>query len=252
MIANLVTVTLGAHGGQGWVNIYNALGSVNVVVDVEGYFTPQPVERLSRALPSDRAQSGSATRARPATRAARTGHSDRGTSMVVNVARAGGVPSDGTAEAAVVNLTGVAGTASTYPQPLPDQRRTASAVPPGTSTLNLLPGRWRRTGSWSSSARRALGGADDALCVYNAVGSDQRARRRQRLVRERDGDRRRRPATSTRRSHRPGSATPASHRRRACTGTPSAPADQRLITVAGTAACPQSQARPSWWRSSPT
>ena len=43
VIANLVTVTLGAHLGQGWIDIYNALGTVNVVVDVEGYFgTPSP------------------------------------------------------------------------------------------------------------------------------------------------------------------------------------------------------------------
>ena len=43
-IANLVTVALGQNGAsdsQREVNIYNALGTVNVVVDVEGYFVPQ-------------------------------------------------------------------------------------------------------------------------------------------------------------------------------------------------------------------
>lgn len=43
-VANLVTVALGQNGtsdSQREVNIYNALGTLNVVVDVEGYFVPQ-------------------------------------------------------------------------------------------------------------------------------------------------------------------------------------------------------------------
>ena len=43
VIANLVTVTLGANAGNGWINIYNALGSVDVLVDVEGYFAAPAV-----------------------------------------------------------------------------------------------------------------------------------------------------------------------------------------------------------------
>ena len=45
VIANLVTVVTLGPGGK--VNIYNALGSVNVLVDVEGYFAPpQAADRL--------------------------------------------------------------------------------------------------------------------------------------------------------------------------------------------------------------
>ena len=43
-IANLVTVALGQNGtsdSQREINIYNAVGTANVVVDVEGYFVPQ-------------------------------------------------------------------------------------------------------------------------------------------------------------------------------------------------------------------
>ena len=52
VIANLVTVTLGEHTNQGWIDIYNALGSVNVVVDVEGYFSVQPSSDVQGTLPS--------------------------------------------------------------------------------------------------------------------------------------------------------------------------------------------------------
>ena len=54
VIANLVTVTLGTHGGEGWIYIYNALGSVNVLVDVEGYFAaPSPSNSPAGTLSSD-------------------------------------------------------------------------------------------------------------------------------------------------------------------------------------------------------
>ena len=47
VIADLITVTLGASSGEGWIDIYNALGSVNVLVDVEGYFTTHPATTLT-------------------------------------------------------------------------------------------------------------------------------------------------------------------------------------------------------------
>ena len=43
-VANLVTVALGQNGAsdnEREVDIYNALGTLNIVVDVEGYFAPQ-------------------------------------------------------------------------------------------------------------------------------------------------------------------------------------------------------------------
>ena len=44
VIANLVTVTLGQGGA---VDIYNALGTVNVLADVEGWFVPDASTTVS-------------------------------------------------------------------------------------------------------------------------------------------------------------------------------------------------------------
>ena len=117
VIANLVTVTLGTHSGNGWVTIYNSLGTVNVVVDVEGYFAPQPSSEPR----------GSSTRSRRCARATRgaqsptpicSAHGALGQeqSMMIDFSTTGGgnVPGDGTAAAVVVNLTGVADSTFTY------------------------------------------------------------------------------------------------------------------------------------------
>ena len=58
---------------------------------------------------------------------------------MVTVATTGGIPGDGTAGAAVVNLTGVAGSASTYLSLFPTNS-SGTCHPTGTSTINLLPG----------------------------------------------------------------------------------------------------------------
>jgi len=47
-VANAVTVQLSAGGA---VTIYNALGTVNVLADVEGYFTPRPRPSLREYHP---------------------------------------------------------------------------------------------------------------------------------------------------------------------------------------------------------
>ncbi len=165
VIANLVTVTLGANAGQGWINIYNGLGSVNVVVDVEGYFTRQPstdVQGLFHPILPVRVCD---------TRTSCQGHGavGAGQSIVVSVASAG-VPSDGSAEAAVVNLTGVAGNASTYLSLFPTDLN-GHCTPTGTSTINLLPGVVRANRVMVELGPTTTGGNDDALCVYNAAGT---------------------------------------------------------------------------------
>ena len=166
VIANLVTVTLGTSAGQGWVNIYNALGSVNVIVDAEGYFTTTPATTfqglfhpISPARVCD-------------TRTSCEGHGAvaSGQSIVVTVASTGGVPADGTAEAAVVNLTGVAGNASTYLSLFPTNA-SGQCIPTGTSTMNLLPGAVRANRVMVELGPASAGGLNDALCVYNAVGT---------------------------------------------------------------------------------
>jgi hypothetical protein len=166
VIANLVTVTLGASGGQGFINIYNGLGSVNVLVDAEGYFTTTPAttfQGLFHPISPVRVCD---------TRTSCQGHVavGSGQSIVVTVASTGGVPADGTAEAAVVNLTGVAGNASTYLSLFPTNS-SGNCIPTGTSTMNLLPGAVRANRVMVELGPASVGGLDDALCVYNAVGT---------------------------------------------------------------------------------
>jgi IPT/TIG domain len=163
VIANLVTVTLGEGGA---VNIYNALGSVNLLADVEGYFGPAPSnpnQGLFHPITPIRVCD---TR----TSCGGNGAVGAGKSIVVTVATTGGIPSDGTAGAAVVNLTGVAGSASTYLSLFPTDVN-GHCNPTGTSTINLLPGAVAANRVMVKLGPTSTGTPADALCVYNAVGS---------------------------------------------------------------------------------
>jgi hypothetical protein len=176
VIANLVTVTLGAQSGQGWVNIYNALGSVNVLVDVEGYFTPDPASDAQGLFHPIAPVRVCDTR-RPSPTPACSAHGALGpeAAMVVTVSSAGGIPSDASAEAAVVNLTGVAGTAPTYLSVFPTNASggctyTGTHAPPF-STINLAAGAVAANRVMVELGPASSGGNDDALCVYNAAGT---------------------------------------------------------------------------------
>jgi IPT/TIG domain len=166
VIANLVTVTLGAHSGQGWINIYNAVGSVNVVVDVEGYFTTAPAttyQGLFHPIAPVRVCD---------TRSSCDGHGvvGAGQSIVVTVASAGGIPSNGTAEAAVVNLTGVVGSAATYLSLSPTNPDGTCSFT-GTSTINLAAGAVVANRVMVELGPTSPSGQNDALCVFNAAGT---------------------------------------------------------------------------------
>jgi hypothetical protein len=165
VISNLVTVTLGAGGA---VSIYNALGSVNVVVDVEGFFTPQLASDFQGLFHPISPVRVCDTRSLPSCDG--NGAVGAGKSIVVTVATAGGVPNDGTAEAAVVNLTGVAGSASTYLSLFPTDTN-GQCHPTGTSTINLLPGAVAGNRVMVELGPASPGGPIDALCVFNAAGS---------------------------------------------------------------------------------
>lgn len=170
VIANLVTVTLGSHSGQGWINIYNALGSVNVLVDVEGYFTPQLASDVTGLFhPISPVGVCDTRHPSPTPICSAHGALGPGASMVVNFATTGGLPGDGTAEAVVVNLTGVAGTASTYLSMFPTNSNGGCTVT-GTSTINLAPGAVQANRVMVALGPSSLHGVDDALCVYNAAG----------------------------------------------------------------------------------
>ena len=114
VIANLVTVTLGPRRARSTSTTPS--GTVNVVVDVEGYFEPRSRRATYAGCSIRSRRSASATPGRGRRRRSAAlmapwawgidGGQLRGAPV--------GLPSDGTAGAVVVNLTGVAGTASTY------------------------------------------------------------------------------------------------------------------------------------------
>ncbi|MFZ2033803.1 MAG: IPT/TIG domain-containing protein [Candidatus Dormiibacterota bacterium] len=177
VIANLVTVTLGAHLGQGWIDIYNALGTVNVVVDVEGYFgTPSPSNSpagLFHPMPPTRVCD---TRAQSPTPYCRShGALGQAASMMINFATTGGVPSDGTAAAVVVNLTAVAGTSYTALSLFPPVNGhcpygVGTSTPPF-STVNLNAGAVQANRAMVSLGPGTPGSPNDAICVYNGLGT---------------------------------------------------------------------------------
>ncbi len=84
-------------------------------------------------------------------------------------------PSDGTAEAVVVNLTGVAGTAPTYLSLFPTNASgqctyTGTHAPPF-STLNLAAGAVEANRVMVALGPATTGGPLTSLCVYNAAGA---------------------------------------------------------------------------------
>jgi hypothetical protein len=175
--ANLVTVTLGANRGEGWINIYNALGSVNVLVDVEGYFAAPAVSGQVQGLFHPIAPIRVCDTRNPSPTPLCSAHGALGpeSSMEINFTTAGGLPSDGSAEAAVVNLTGVAGNASTYLSLFPTNSSGACPYGPGHSptfsTINLGAGAVQANRVMVGLGPSTTGGPDDALCVYNAAGT---------------------------------------------------------------------------------
>jgi IPT/TIG domain len=168
VIPNLVTVALSINGA---VDIYNALGSVNVLADVEGYFTPQPssdFQGLFHPIAPFRVCD---------TRSACQGHAvlHPGQAVVVNVTGASQIPVDGTAGAAVLNLTGVAGTALTFLSAFPTNSTGGCSYngthAPPFSTLNLTPGAVEANRVMVALGPAVSGGPDTSMCVYNAAGT---------------------------------------------------------------------------------
>jgi hypothetical protein len=97
------------------------------------------------------------------------------TALVVDVTGASGIPNNGTAGAAVVNLTGVAGSASTFLSLFPTDstggcQYTGSNGPPF-SMINLLAGAVVANRVMVELGPGVSGGPDTSLCVYNAAGN---------------------------------------------------------------------------------
>ena len=187
-VANAVTVQLSAGGS---VTIYNALGTVNVLADVEGYFTP-----ASATLPAGEYHPIAPirvcdTRAGQEPNACNNLNDGKphalGPNSTVKVLIAGQpawctpstcapndfIPNDGTEENAIINLTAIAGTVNTFLSVFPDTatggcgQYGGSKPGPSFSNINVNAG--------TAQANRvfvALGPSTlpRYVCIYNAAG----------------------------------------------------------------------------------
>lgn len=165
---NLVTVTLGTDGG---VVIYNAAGTVDVLADVEGYFeppaSPTPAGEFHPIDPVRVCDTRSTTQG---TSACKThGALIGGTPMLATVTMGGQIPGGGVAAAAVLNVTGVVGSVSTYVSVYPPASNGTCGAP-HVSTLNIL-----ANAVEANRVMVALGpgpsGPGTAVCVFSAVGT---------------------------------------------------------------------------------
>ncbi len=163
IIAALVTVKLGTGGG---IAVYNPVGSINVVVDVEGYFTQSSgtTGRFHSVAPAVRVcdtRSGQGTLCNSGTSNPLGAQAAR----AVSIATPAGIPS-GSAAAVVLNLVGIDGTAGTYLTAYPPDPTThACGTPPTASNLNLA--------AHTVQANRVVVPIDPSsgdVCIYNAAG----------------------------------------------------------------------------------
>lgn len=153
-IANLATVRIGA-GGR--VRLRNAAGSVDLVADVAGYFSPDPSGSTYTPvnpvrLLDTRYGVGSADGAGP-----------EGPGGLIDMQLTGQAEMPTNATAAVFNLTGVAPTAATYLQAYPTPA--SGFAIPGVSNVNLLPGQVL------PNLAVVAGGAGGRVRLRNSAGS---------------------------------------------------------------------------------
>jgi IPT/TIG domain len=171
--SNLVTVALGtgvSPAAWGAVNLFNAAGVVNVVVDVEGYFMP-PVT----STPAGEFHPIPPTRVCDTryTTYACHGAIIGGTPRVVTVAQ-GTIPNTGTAAAAVLNLTAVAGSAGTYLIVYPTSSDGTCATGknlPVAATINVNAGDVAANRVMVLLGPATSGGLDTSVCVFSVAGS---------------------------------------------------------------------------------
>ena len=172
--ANLVVAALGS-GGQ--VSLYNSQGSINVAIDVEGYFaaasgsSPAGLFHPIAPLRICDTRQGRGTECSGASTDNLLGQS-QWTRVVVSGCPTGSpsctasVPTDGTAEAVALNLTAVYGSSFTYLSVVPPN--SSDQCPSGTpafSNLNL--------NAHNNLPNRVIVplGPEQDVCVYNSLGS---------------------------------------------------------------------------------
>jgi hypothetical protein len=183
---NLVTVALGqttAADPNREVTIYNPIGVVEVVADVEGYFVPDtqsdPTGQFHPIAPLRVCDTRAGEPANDCNHGAAGDHR-LGADAVVKVNVSGvpsgvgsapaSIPTDGAA-AAVLNLTAIGGTASTYLSVYPPQADGVCATAADTSTINLDADSTEANRVIVSLGPDATGEPTTDVCVYNSVGS---------------------------------------------------------------------------------
>jgi outer membrane protein assembly factor BamB len=173
-IANLTTVALGTSGASpGYVSIYNSLGSIDVVVDVEGYYTSSSgsageFHALTPPVRVCDTRGGQGTGCNSGTSDPLSAGEGR---LVAVTDGSTGVSTSGAAEAAVLNLTAVAGTASTYLTVYPPTSTggpLSCGAPPTASDLNV-PGDTNRPNRVIASVVQS--GGTGYICVFNDAGT---------------------------------------------------------------------------------
>jgi uncharacterized protein YvpB len=187
-IADLVTVALGQDGAsdsQREVNIYNALGTLNVVADVEGYFVPQAATNAAGEFHAIAPLRVCDTRSKQPANGCNVGHSTdnkigSGHVLKVNVSgipsgvggSSAGIPTNGSAGAAVLNLTGVAGTESTWLSVFPTQSNVSCLTgAPRSSTINVPADGVLANRVMVPLGPSHNGGPNTDVCIYNAAGT---------------------------------------------------------------------------------
>ena len=165
--ANLVTVALSTSGQ---VSVFNAQGTADAAMDVQGYFVPS-------AAPPPAGTVGTFHPITPVrvcdTRVASSpcfGTLGAGQSRAVVVtAAAGGIPNDGSAAAAAFNLTAVQGTSGTYLTASPPNADGTCNPQTSSSSLNVNAG-----GILPNRVIVPIGTLTANLgmvCIYNAAGT---------------------------------------------------------------------------------
>ncbi len=151
-VPNLVTVPVGSGGG---ITLYNAYGQADVIVDLQGYFTPNGASGFYVPLTPARIAD-----TRPNSGEPYANHTlSSGQSLNIQVEGVGNVPTSGVS-AVALNVTATNTTADGFAAVYP-----AGKSNPGTSTLN-----W--SGGQTVSNRVIVPpGSNGEITIYNSQGS---------------------------------------------------------------------------------
>jgi hypothetical protein len=172
--ANLAIVALSPPGSTpaGAITIFNSVGSVDVIVDVQGYFAA-PGGAAAGEFHSLAPVRICDTRANTHTVCATTANNPLAGGTWRKVVVSGlppggtgvGIPADGTAATAVFNLTAVGGTQGTFLSVAPPN--SSDLCPTRASASNLNP----RAGETLPNRVISPLGPNRDVCIFNSVGS---------------------------------------------------------------------------------